>query len=107
MPPRRKAAEQAKSYQEEEEEEEEVTIPSKKKSNTSLAVGDAIPATIDLLNHEGEAVNLLDLCKNKKIIIFMVPKANTPGNYVSSLQEVVRNKLADFVMNFKRSKTRV
>ena len=57
--------------------EEPQTSP-KKIQKTQLAVGDTIP-DVKLVNQQGSEVSLEDLVKENGIIIFMYPKANTPG----------------------------
>ncbi|KAI7952214.1 hypothetical protein MJO29_007845 [Puccinia striiformis f. sp. tritici] len=75
-------------------EEAEPQLPPKKKSKVdkpatkeaavnsqtkNLAVGEKLPDSIILKNHEDEDVNVLDLTAEKGLIVFIYPKSNTPG----------------------------
>ncbi|KNE95240.1 hypothetical protein PSTG_11413 [Puccinia striiformis f. sp. tritici PST-78] len=75
-------------------EDAEPQLPPKKKSKVdkpatkeaavnsqtkNLAVGEKLPDSIILKNHEDEDVNVLDLTAEKGLIVFIYPKSNTPG----------------------------
>ncbi|KAI3436734.1 hypothetical protein D9Q98_006149 [Chlorella vulgaris] len=49
-----------------------------KKQRSALAVGDVVP-DVQVLREDGETVKVRDLVKNKGIVIFMYPRANTGG----------------------------
>jgi len=60
-----------------------------------VAVGDAIPSVDLFENNPGTKVNIADLCKGKKVVIFGVPGAFTPGcskthlpGYVAKAEEI-------------------
>jgi peroxiredoxin Q/BCP len=57
-------------------EKPKVTAPSKTESVVN--VGDAVP-DIKVLQDDGKEVSLLELSKESALVIFMYPKANTPG----------------------------
>jgi len=44
-----------------------------------LAIGEKLPESIILKNHDDEEVNVLHLTQEKGLIIFIYPKSNTPG----------------------------
>jgi len=45
----------------------------------SLKVGDEIPSVEVFENNPGNAVNMKELCTGKKVVVFAVPGAFTPG----------------------------
>jgi len=60
-----------------------------------VAVGDAVPSVDLFENTPGNKVNIADLCKGKKVVIFGVPGAFTPGcskthlpGYVAKADEI-------------------
>lgn len=60
-----------------------------------VAVGDSIPSVDLFENDPGTKVNIADLCKGKKVVIFGVPGAFTPGcskthlpGYVAKAEEI-------------------
>lgn len=55
------------------------TKPESSNSIVKLKVGDKLSEEIVLKNQEDEDVNLLEAVKEKGAIIFIYPKANTPG----------------------------
>ncbi|KAA1066619.1 hypothetical protein PGT21_034477 [Puccinia graminis f. sp. tritici] len=53
--------------------------PSSSASKKKLAIGEKLPETIILKNHDDADVNVLELTAEKGLIIFIYPKSNTPG----------------------------
>jgi thioredoxin-dependent peroxiredoxin len=51
---------------------------SSSKSETALKIGDTLP-DITVVQDDDEEVSILELANESDIVIFMYPKANTPG----------------------------
>jgi len=83
MPPKRKAAAQeSKASASSEAASSSSSSPAKKAKSAGgkLAVGDNVSAVdVTLTTEEEKEVTLSDITKDKGVVIFMYPKANTGG----------------------------